>query len=74
MARISQFTLRLDWDASGKRWKLSYVVQLGRGVGSHWRWIECAEPLDGLNAARIADAVRREMDSWLPFEGPRSGE
>lgn len=59
------FTLTLDWDERSKRWKLTYVVQLGKGVASHWRWVESRGPVDAHGASLISDAVAQELASWL---------
>jgi hypothetical protein len=61
------FRLTLNWDDVNKRWRMAYVVQTGRGVASHWRWIETHEPIDAGGAAAIAQAVAQELASWLPF-------
>lgn len=63
--RVSHFRLTLDWDPVSKRWKLVYVVQLKRGVASHWRWVDSRAQVDALSAAQIATAVTRELESHL---------
>jgi len=62
--------IELVWDTRGKRWKIIWWNRSGdgRSVSSHWRWIEVDQPLDSLNARRLIDAVRREMESWLTFD------
>lgn len=65
MKRAHHFTLTLDWDEVGKRWKLTYIVQLERGVASHWRWIESRGEVDAWASSQIASSVQREMEQWL---------
>jgi len=63
--RIHHFVLTLDWDPELKRWKLTYVVQVGRGVASHWRWIESRASVDALTASQLADVVKQELEQRL---------
>lgn len=63
--RSHHLTVQVDWDPTSKRWKLTYVVQLDRGVASHWRWIESSAPIDAHGASAIANAISREIGSWL---------
>lgn len=63
--RVHHFDLTLDWDDVSKRWKLTYVVQLERGVASHWRWIDSSAEVDAFCASALATAVAKELESHL---------
>jgi len=60
-------TITLNWDATRKRWRATWVLQLEKGVAHHWRWIETREPIDVMGASMLIDAVEAEMRAWLPF-------
>ena len=70
MARTRQpdhFTLTLNWSPERKAWKLTWIVQIGRSVGSHWIWVDAQAPVDAETARAIARAVAAELESRFPW-------
>lgn len=60
--------ITLSWDGVTKRWLLQWQARISdRAVTQRRRWLEVQEPLDQINANRLADAITSEMQSWLPL-------
>jgi hypothetical protein len=61
--------LQLEWNATGKRWRLTWslIDEHRKTWSTHWKWVETSNELDVLDAFRVADAVCREMEAWLPL-------
>lgn len=59
----------LEWHTTGKKWRLTWslIDEVGIPWVTHWRWVETDTAVDVLDAHRLVDAVKREMESWLPW-------
>lgn len=65
-------TVRFEWMTHAKHWRLTWSLEAPGQAHpiTHWQVIETQEPITVLEAHRIADAITREMESWLPLYGP----
>lgn len=62
-------TMRWEWMPASKRWRVTWTLKdPGRSTPFvHWVMVDVQEPITVLEAHRLADAIKREMESWLPL-------
>lgn len=63
----SALTVTCVWDEHGKRWRVTTVLRMGRGVSSHWRWADTRQEIEAPDAAAILDAVIERLEGKLPY-------
>jgi hypothetical protein len=66
--QLQSNAITLTWDCKGKRWRVEVRVWNGRGWARYWCWAESTHELSQLEAKRLMEAVRREIESWIVFE------
>lgn len=65
--RIPSLTITLTWDELTKRWRIDWIMPApaGRGVISHWDWLDTTASVDAVTAHRICDCIKQEVAAQL---------
>lgn len=60
-----QASITFEWDASSKRWKMTYRCTAGKGWATHWMWVETTAPIDPHVMRELALACERQLSQFI---------
>lgn len=55
------------WRDQGKNWRVESVLSQGSATSPITMTVDSGEPLTKWHRERLLTAIRREMESWLPY-------
>lgn len=58
-------TITFEWDPVSKRWRVTYIVHVGRGVAHHWYWVDSHAEIDPALLRDMTLAACRQLEAAL---------